>query len=1634
MKRVGYVVAASVAGLIITQTLIWRAKAAGAISLTTPGTYGENFNTLAGSGTSGTVPAGWDFSEAGTGANTTYRAGTGSDNDGDTYSFGAAAAADRAFGGLRSGSVVPTVGAVFVNNTGATITSLAVGYTGEQWRIGNTGAARDDRLDFQISTNATGLTTGTYTDVDTLDFTNPVKTAANVGALDGNAAANRTAVSGTITGLSISNGATFVIRWTDFDASGADDGLAVDDFSLTPGFSASSLKFRSAASGNWNANSTWEMSADGTTWVAATSTPTSASDTITVRGPHTVSVTAGVDADQLTVEAGGALGVNSGATFTVADGTGTDLTVNGSVSYGGTLVNNGLTLVNGTLTRGQGTLTTNPPTYNTNSTLRYDVATLGFVARGLEWSSTGGTGYPYNVQIEDFSFIDLGATGANVPAQIAGRLTINSGGQLSMAVTTETTAPMTAALTVLGNVNINGGTLTLSSLGGGDLKTQGSFTNYGAFEHNRRTVHFEGGSTQAVNDADQSLEMPYVHVNKGGGTVQLNTNLTTLGPDGGHSLRFTGSPGTLTLNGWTLTLGSTVETAPAGSGLVGDTSAGLSLQDGGTTGPMGNIVFAGGGQSLGNLTINRTGGSGSATLGSDLTLQGALALTAGDILTGSFTLTHHGNSSGTTDVVGNVRRTDVGLAPRSFGHPDNQIGGFAPGTEPSEITVNLVKSVPTGSMGFPGAVRRTYTITPAGGSGYAATLRLHYNDSELNGNNNEALLDFWRFDGTYWNRVVRQLFDSTNNWIQSNDVTQFSPWTLAQGALLTTSELVEFKATQYDTGTVLAWKTGYEVDNLGFNLYREAGGRRALLNPSPVAGSALVTGPGVALTAGNSYAWADYAGGSGARYYLEEIDLAGRSKTHGPFAPERVRGRASKGRRSPLLSQVSAPSSEEGQRQWTRADGAGAEVTRASDPAALEAARGRQRWLASRPAVKIAVRAAGWYRVTREQLAAAGLSPSADPARLQLYAGGVEVPARVGPDGSVEFYGQGLDVQSTDTRVYWLVEGDAPGLRTSLAPSPAAGGEWDGGQTAGTPVVNVVPVNPSPNGAEFFRYTVERRDRTIYFSGLRNGEAENFFGRIVGATPRTQTLTVRNLHQLDAQTAALEVSLQGLTAGEHRVSVFLNGFNLGRLDFAGQTAKSATFLVQGYMLREGDNQVQLASGGAGDSSLTDRLRLTYLHRMRADDDRLHFTARAGRVRVGGFTSPDVRAVDVTDPASPSEVQLKGDAAPDGQGGWRVTLNVTGGGERELYAFTGGRVAQPASVLANAPSEWSAGAGRQADVVVVTHRDFAEQLAPLVAQREAEGLGVVVVDVEDIFDEFSFGAQTPQAVRDFLAHAKSDWGKAPAYVLLVGDGSFDPRGYLGLGRYDLVPSKLVDAGGMETASDDWFADFDDDGIADIALGRLPVRTPAEASTVVNKIVTRTSDPSQTSALLVADRDGADGYSFESATDGVQSLLPAGANVSRINRRGQDAATVKSRIVAGVNSGPLVVNWMGHGSVDVWTGEGLLRGSDAPSLQNGTRLPLFVMMTCLNGYYEAAELDSLAESVLKAEGGGAYAVWASSGMTEPNAQAAANRELYRILFGEPGVRLGDAVRRAKAGTPDRDVRRTWVFFGDPSSRLR
>jgi uncharacterized repeat protein (TIGR01451 family) len=222
--------------LLALSLLPVRPAGAQCVSLTTLGSAAtQSFDTLsnvAASTTNNLTITGWFLTESGGGArdNEQYAVDTGASTSGDMYSYGAAAATDRALGELRSGTLIPIFGACYTNNTGATLTSLAVAYTGEEWRLGT--AARTDQISFEYSTNATDLVTGAWTGVAALNFVTP--DTATTGAKNGNAAADRTALSSTIPALSIANGATFWIRWTDTDATGADDGLAVDDFSLTP--------------------------------------------------------------------------------------------------------------------------------------------------------------------------------------------------------------------------------------------------------------------------------------------------------------------------------------------------------------------------------------------------------------------------------------------------------------------------------------------------------------------------------------------------------------------------------------------------------------------------------------------------------------------------------------------------------------------------------------------------------------------------------------------------------------------------------------------------------------------------------------------------------------------------------------------------------------------------------------------------------------------------------------------------------------------------------------------------------------------------------------------------------------------------------------------------------------------------------------------------------------------------------------------------------------------------------------------------------------------------------------------------------------------------------------------------------
>lgn len=1368
----------------------------------------------------------------------------------------------------------------------------------------------------------------------------------------------------------------------------------------------------------------------------------------------------------------GAKTITSTGGGTLVFGSNVNVFLQSAVDFGASL-----STINGTLNMNSGgSVNTNPPTYSNASTLIYDCTCV--YGRNAEWSQTSGPGYPNNVTVNASTDVNIGNTTPAVARQIAGTLDAKSGGNFLM---DHPSLPMTATLTVLGNVLIEtGGGLHLSTSSGGDLVTQGNFTNNGTFTPNNRAVFFTGGNTQTASDASSTLTMPYVRINKSGGTLQLNSNLTTLGPGGGDSIQFTGATSTLTLNGKTLTLGSTIGSIAAGSGFIGSTTSAMSLQDGGSAGAMGTLVFVSGGQSLQNLTMNRTGGSGSVALGTPLTINGALTLSNGIINTGVNTLTLTDTATATRTagyVIGTYKK--IYTTTGSFTYDVGTANGYSPlnanvtglnGT--SDLTVKPTQTAQPQIQTPSKALQRYWTLTEGGD--LTATLTFNYLDPpDVPGTANETAFIVIKYDGANFTTPTG-VVDFVNNKFTVPNVSSFSDWTLAEAIAPTAVKLINFNATS-DNGLVrLEWSTGYEARNLGFNLYREQNGKRTRVTPSMLAGSALLTGPKSVLTAGHSYTWWDAPAQDrtgAAQYWLEDVDINGTRTLHGPIVPAIARTplRKTSQRQAEVLGQRQqigagtglqingwpAASSNSGELTAVRADNSGIAGAKqdiqigkpgigVSDgpPSAGSGAPGAlptpqyiepdtavfQRQIADMAGVKFNVSKAGWYRIAQPELIAAGLDSNVNASHLQLFAGGVEVPMRVSGNGQqltasdvIEFYGVAADLPTDGAQTYYLVQGQSYGKRIMKFVDKDA-----------------QPM-PPPSGPDSYAYTLERKERLTYFPGLDNGEADNFFGQIItnnNSSPVLETLNVKHPYAQSASgaQAQLEISLQGVTAGSHLVHVLFNGTDAGVINFAGTDHIVQAIDVPASNVIDGDNVIQLSSlGGDADISLADTLRLTYAHAYVADNDALSLSVGSeDTVRVKGFTNGNVRVVDITDPNNSQELTPVVTAQPDGS--FSADTQVIGANAsvpRMLIVFADNGAAHPDSVRNSNPSHWAAeDAG--ADFLIISHRSLMASVQPLADLRRSQGMAVDVIDVEDLYDEFSFGAHSPQAIHEFIKRAANSWKVTPRYLLLVGDATYDPRNYLGQGANDMVPTKLLWATDMKTASDDWMADMDGDSIPELAVGRLPVRTASEASILINKIVNYVPGQSAQGALLVADH--ASGNDFEGASSTLGQQLPAGMPVQIVNRGTQDASTVRNQIISNLNQGPQVVNYFGHGSVGLWTGAGLLTTGDAAGLSNGNRLPLFTMMTCLNGYFHDVSGDSLAEALLKSQNGGAVAVWASSGQTNMEGQLQVAQPLYQLLFGGQPMTLGDAVRGAKSATGDQGVRRSWIFFGDPTQRIR
>jgi hypothetical protein len=168
--------------------------------------------------------------------------------------------------------------------------------------------------------------------------------------------------------------------------------------------------------------------------------------------------------------------------------------------------------------------------------------------------------------------------------------------------------------------------------------------------------------------------------------------------------------------------------------------------------------------------------------------------------------------------------------------------------------------------------------------------------------------------------------------------------------------------------------------------------------------------------------------------------------------------------------------------------------------------------------------------------------------------------------------------------------------------------------------------------------------------------------------------------------------------------------------------------------------------------------------------------------------------------------------------------------------------------------------------------------------------------------------------------------------------------------------------------------------------------------------------------------------------VQSQLPPSLQVTDVFASTVGTDLARQEILDGINSGQVMVNYLGHGSEQQWSGSNLFTTDSVSALTNSSKLPVFLIMNCLNGFFQDVYAQPLGVTLMLAPNGGAVAVLTSSGLNQAPPQTKLDGLVVQGAFGMARQALGDAILAAKAQITDGDVRRTYVLLGDPAMQIK
>ncbi|MCC7203174.1 MAG: hypothetical protein IT393_11015 [Nitrospirae bacterium] len=682
---------------------------------------------------------------------------------------------------------------------------------------------------------------------------------------------------------------------------------------------------------------------------------------------------------------------------------------------------------------------------------------------------------------------------------------------------------------------------------------------------------------------------------------------------------------------------------------------------------------------------------------------------------------------------------------------------------------------------------------------------------------------------------------------------------------------------------------------------------------------------------------------------------------------------------------------------------------------------------------KVKISKDGIYRIKYTDLYSECPSTSISFTTLSLSSQGVVTPIDVTDNNGngyfeagdyIEFYGKAIGrddsrFRYTETNVYWLSVGEGTGKRIERRIAPAAGGP------------------PLPEPSSFTRKLHVEEDTEYVQKNYPEIDSASdvrehwFWGDRIYPKPDDKIPFTFSTRYIDKNYAvSIKLRVQSVSF-DHLVKVYVNGYYAGQYVWNSQDPYDIDISgIPALHFNNGPNTLYVESVGGGMFYL-DWFDVTYNRQYKAEHNYIEFTG-SNLIKLSGFTSGDISVYEISDPVNPEKISI----GPPQNIGTAVDPNF-GVSFPSPYAedrpFVAVAYDQMVPVIEQyTPSDIKS---KNGDYIIITHPDFADAIKALAGYRSQQGYSVVTVRINDIYDQFSGGVESPHAIRAYLKYAYDNWAIRPQYVLLVGDATVDYKDLSGNGK-NYMPAYLYNYPGLgEVPSDNWFVDVIEDVLPEMNIGRIPARSALEVSDVISKIISHEGSVKSGTVALIADDDNPN---FEGLSDSISGIVSSSGYVPAKVYESTLQQNFKPAISSAINSNPLIVNYTGHGAFDDWANN-MFSSLDVAELTNSA-YPFVVALNCLNGYFVRADtLDpSIAEAFILARNKGAVAVlapgsWGYLSDHDPLAQ-----ELYSIMLSE-NISLGEAVTRAKtkAYTNNNimeDAVQTFIFFGDPATKLK